>query len=248
MEFKTRCSAISKIIADPRDKSPAEKIASYRVSVEKKQASYDKLKTKDGAMGTKYISDIKVLEKNIEELLPYRHDVVLSASALTHLKDWRMYNEFGRSKDLETDMTKKGKMGEEKSTTLVNQIYGSMYGYQELVTSKDRKEKRKTDDFKTGECDIYIESHNHIRDIKTSWDASTFPGTLFSKPNLDKNYHDQMQGYLDLWDCDIGFVDYCLIDTPTKLICDKLRKLDWKYGIFSMDGLRPQDEHIATVV
>ena len=235
-EFKIRCSAISQIMSDPRDKGSAHKLNCLVSSSKDKIAKYNKLKTKDGKMGLGYIKAISENKEEIKKLWPHRSEIILSDTCLSHLRSWHNFKVNKRSKNIETKVIKKGIWGEEKSTTLLNSLLAKEYDYQSLVTSKGRPDdKRRTDDFKTGECDIYIPSHRHIRDIKTSWDISTFPGGAFPKRTLDKNYHDQMQGYLDLWDCEVGFVDYCLIDTPAQLVSDEISRLNWKYHITGID-------------
>ena len=74
--------------------------------------------------------------------------------------------------------------------------------------------ERKSNDWITGECDIYDPESRLIRDIKTSWSMYTFP--LFDTEC--KDYEWQMRGYMWLWDCDTASVDYCLVDTPEHLI------------------------------
>lgn len=152
----------------------------------------------------------------------------LSATCKSHLKDWYNYNKYGRRNQIETAYTKKGIYMEDDSITLLAQVYKNL-------GIPFKNEERKTDEYKTGECDLYFEELSMVRDIKTSWDIHTFPGGPFGDDKLSKAYFDQMQGYLDLWDAENGFVDYCLIDTPVSLIDSKLYKLNYKFEFLSLD-------------
>lgn len=50
-----------------------------------------------------------------------------------------------------------------------------------------------------------------------------------------------------LWGMDEAELIYCLIDTPSRLIDDELRRLDWKHNIFSTSG-DVRDEAIPFVI
>lgn len=235
-KFKARCSGISQVMSEPKTLTASQKIAKLESQVKKAESAYDKLKTKDGAMGLKYVANVSKWSAEIKEMESIKDEIILSDTCLSHLRKWYNFNYLNRSKNIETNVIKKGIWGEEESTTLLNKLYAKEYGYQILKTSKDRgDDQRRTNEFITGECDVYIPSHKVIRDLKTSWDIHTFPGGAFPKRTLDKGYHDQQQGYLELWDCDTAFVDYCLINTPTRLVSDHLSRLNWKHSFASID-------------
>ena len=84
-----------------------------------------------------------------------------------------------------------------------------------------KNSERKSNQWITGECDIYDAESRTIRDIKTSWSIATYP--LFADNAND--YEWQMRGYMMLWDCDTAIVDYCLVDTPEHLIGYEQREL-----------------------
>ena len=84
-----------------------------------------------------------------------------------------------------------------------------------------KNSERKSNQWITGECDIYDADTRTIRDIKTSWSIATYP--LFADNAND--YEWQMRGYMMLWDCDTAIVDYCLVDTPEYLIGYEQREL-----------------------
>ena len=76
--------------------------------------------------------------------------------------------------------------------------------------------ERRSNDFITGECDLFDSVLKRGHDIKTSWSIATFPIT--SKDCEDKLYEWQMRGYMALWNADEWEVNYCLVDTPDRLI------------------------------
>ena len=84
-----------------------------------------------------------------------------------------------------------------------------------------KNSERKSNQWITGECDIYDADTRTIHDIKTSWSIATYP--LFADNAND--YEWQMRGYMMLWDCDTAIVDYCLVDTPEYLIGYEQREL-----------------------
>jgi hypothetical protein len=81
-----------------------------------------------------------------------------------------------------------------------------------LVKNHDRK----TNDFITGECDLFNEPARRGHDLKCSWSAATFPIAVVDCE--DKLYEWQMRAYMALWDADEWSVDYALVDTPDNLI------------------------------
>lgn len=103
----------------------------------------------------------------------------------------------------------KGKMVEDKSIDLLNNVYFTEY---------QKNTERKTNDWLTGECDI-VEG-NLIRDVKSSWSIDTFPKIQHQAEKIIKSsgYDWQGRGYMLLWDKDQFSVDFCLVDTPIELI------------------------------
>jgi hypothetical protein len=122
---------------------------------------------------------------------------------------------FGVREKTNTKPMQKGIECEQSSIDLLNNV--------EFRLSKPyvKNTERRSNEWITGECDIYDAETSLIRDIKTSWSMATFP--LFAT-NAD-DYEWQMRGYMWLWDCDEASVDYCLVDTPEHLIGYEQRDL-----------------------
>ena len=122
---------------------------------------------------------------------------------------------FGVREKISSKAMQKGIDCEQVSIDLLNNV--------EFRLSKPyvKNSERKSNEWITGECDIYDADTRTIRDIKTSWSIATYP--LFADNAND--YEWQMRGYMMLWDCDTAIVDYCLVDTPEHLIGYEQREL-----------------------
>ena len=122
---------------------------------------------------------------------------------------------FGVREKISNKFMQKGIDCEQQSIDLLNNV--------EFRLSKPyvKNSERKSNQWITGECDIYDAESRTIRDIKTSWSIATYP--LFADNAND--YEWQMRGYMMLWDCDTAIVDYCLVDTPEYLIGYEQREL-----------------------
>ena len=139
----------------------------------------------------------------------------LSESAKKVVEDEIRALYFGVREKISNKFMQKGIDCEQASIDLLNNV--------EFRLSKPytKNTERRSNDWITGECDIYDPDTKLIRDIKTSWSLATFP--LFAT-NAD-DYEWQMRGYMMLWDCEEASVDYCLVDTPEHLIGYEQREL-----------------------
>lgn len=146
----------------------------------------------------------------------------LSVTTKNYLEDLYREQYFKRNKAISTKYTDKGIRCEENSLTLYTETQKNL-----LLKNKVRY----NNEFITGEPD---NTQGLIRDIKTSWDFTTFP--LFDTEIPNKDYYWQLQGYMMLTDTEKAELIYCLVDTPSKLIEDELRRLDWKAHLFDMNG------------
>jgi len=147
----------------------------------------------------------------------------MSRGAKTYADQLVFEKIYGRRKALDIKYLDKGNICEEDSTTLLSLHYNKFL---------DTRSKRKENEWITGECDII--DNETIIDIKTSWDYSTFP--ILQDEPTDTNYEWQLRGYMMLYDKPKAVLSYCLLDTPTRLINDELRRLDYKHNIFTIEG------------
>ena len=138
----------------------------------------------------------------------------LSETAKKLIQDEIRAEYFAVRERINTKPMTKGIECEQASIDLLNDV--------EFRLSKPyiKNTERRSNEWITGECDIFDSESRVIRDIKTSWSLATFP--LFA---TETDYEWQMRGYMMLWDCDTAIVDYCLVDTPEHLIGHEQREL-----------------------
>lgn len=131
----------------------------------------------------------------------------LSVGAKTYIRELAAQEIFGVEFEVSSKAIEKGIECEGDSIDLLNKVRG---------LSLFKNTERKTNDFITGECDLFDESARRGHDIKSSWSIATFPITVADCE--DKLYEWQMRGYMALWDANEWEVNYCLVDTPDRLI------------------------------
>lgn len=187
--FIIRASALSQIMGKPRD--------SGGLTV-KQAEDLAKLQAKE-----------KRTEKQTETMqaLIIKRDTPegLSATAKTYCREDYKYKSLNRVPDqIESKYLEKGNRCEGQAINLLNSLYLENYS---------KHEGRITTDYMTGECDILAPPI--IRDTKCSYSIKTFP-CIGDK--LKEEYYYQMQAYLILYDCEVGYVDFCLVDTPPDII------------------------------
>ncbi|WP_284464854.1 hypothetical protein [Chryseobacterium sp.] len=147
---------------------------------------------------------------------------VLSKSVETHLSDIHKGFFMKRDRNISNKFTEKGIIVEEKSITLYSEVKNTLF----LKNQKYYKNK-----FIHGTPDNV---QKKVRDMKNSWSLDSFP--MYEKIIGNKDYEWQLQGYMELTGVKEAELVYALVDTPIKLINDELRKLDWKQGIFDING------------
>lgn len=132
---------------------------------------------------------------------------VLSVGAKTYIRELAQQEIFGVEFSFSSRETEKGTRMEDESIALLNRVRG---------LSLTKNAERRSNDFITGECDLYDAERRRGHDLKTSWSAKTFPA--FVVDCEDKLYEWQMRGYMALWDAAEWEVNFALIDTPDDLI------------------------------
>lgn len=131
----------------------------------------------------------------------------LSVGAKTYIRELAAQEIFGVEFEISSKQIEKGIEVEGDSIDLLNAVRG---------LSLVKNVERRSNEFITGECDLFDKSANRGHDIKSSWSIATFPITAADCE--DKLYEWQMRGYMALWDADEWEVNYCLVDTPDRLI------------------------------
>ena len=131
----------------------------------------------------------------------------LSVGAKTYIRQLAAQEIFGVDFEISSKHMEKGILVEQQSIDLLNRVRG---------LSLLKNTERKTNDYFTGECDLFDAGKKRGHDIKSSWSVATFPIAVIDCE--DKLYEWQMRGYMALWDADEWEVNYCLVDTPDNLI------------------------------
>jgi len=131
----------------------------------------------------------------------------LSVGAKTYIRELAAQEIFGIDFEISSKYLTKGLEVEDESIALLNRVRG---------LSLEKNTERRTNDWITGECDLFNAELKRGHDLKSSWSAQTFP--ILSSDCYDKLYEWQMRGYMMLWDADFWEVNYALVDTPENLI------------------------------
>jgi hypothetical protein len=131
----------------------------------------------------------------------------LSVGAKTYIRELAAQEIFGVDFVVSSKAMEKGIVCEPDSIDLFNRVRG---------LSLVKNAERRSNEFLTGECDLFNDEARRGHDIKTSWSVATFP--ISTVDCEDKLYEWQMRGYMALWDAQEWEVNYCLVDTPDKLI------------------------------
>ena len=131
----------------------------------------------------------------------------LSVGAKTYIRELAAQEIFGVEFEVSSKQIEKGIEVEGDSIDLLNSVRG---------LSLVKNTERRSNDCITGECDLFDAQAKRGHDIKSSWSIQTFPITVADCE--DRLYEWQMRGYMALWDADEWEVNYCLVDTPDRLI------------------------------
>lgn len=131
----------------------------------------------------------------------------LSVGAKTYIRQLAAEEIFGVDFELSSKPMEKGKLVEPAGIALLNSVRDL-----DLVKNTERR----TDDYITGECDLYDAARRRGHDLKCSWSLATFP--IASMDCEDKLYEWQMRGYMRLWNADEWEVNYAMVNTPDQLI------------------------------
>lgn len=131
----------------------------------------------------------------------------LSVGAKTYIRELAAQEIFGVDFEISSKYIEKGIEVEDQSIALLNSVRG---------LSLSKNVDRRHNDFITGECDLFDDPRKRGHDVKSSWSIATFP--ICVKDCEDKLYEWQMRGYMALWNAEEWEVNYCLVDTPDRLI------------------------------
>ncbi len=91
-----------------------------------------------------------------------------------------------------------------------------------------------SNDFIFGRCDIYSPERKKVVDIKVAWGIHSYLPNHITE--LSTKYWMQMQGYLELYDLEVGEVCWVLLNTPPFLLDREKTKFTEKYMTGEIDA------------
>jgi hypothetical protein len=144
---------------------------------------------------------------------------LLSQTTKTYLQELAVQEVYGIRKEFSSRYTDKGNEVEELSIALCNDVLNLGFIY--------KNEEHFSNDWITGTPDV--NTNEILLDVKSSWDATTFP--FFDTELKNKDYLYQLQGYMWLTGKEEALLCYCLIDTPLQIVEDEIRREHWKASL-----------------
>lgn len=150
---------------------------------------------------------IQFRASGVGKLMSYPDKNSLADGALTHVYELASQLLLNWKPELNTPEIEKGRLVEDQSIALLNQVTGNFY-----VKNKQRI----TTDLFTGEWDIDEPDDDIIIDIKSAYSKKTFP--IILREGDKKLYEWQLDTYMLLRDINHAAIAYVLVDTPDHLI------------------------------
>jgi hypothetical protein len=140
----------------------------------------------------------------------------LSQTTKTYLQELAIEEIYGIRKEFSSRYTDKGNEVEELSIALCNDVLNLGFIY--------KNEEHFSNEWISGTPDV--NTNEILLDVKSSWDATTFP--FFDTELINKSYFYQMHGYMWLTGKEESLLCYCLVDTPLQIVEDEIRREHWK--------------------
>jgi hypothetical protein len=140
---------------------------------------------------------------------------VLSQTTKTYIQELVLQEKYGIYKEFWSRYTDKGNQVEDEAINLAMDTLEVGFIY--------KNEESFSNDWITGTPDVNTDI---LLDVKSSWDATTFP--FFEDELSNKDYFYQLQGYMWLTGKQTSFLCYCLINTPFEIVEDEVRREHWK--------------------
>ena len=156
-------------------------------------------------------SNLLVRATQVSALLtqPRSKSETISETAKSMIEAVALKDLYGIEESFESKYTDKGLMMEATAIELVNRLLFGEY---------KKNEERANNGRFAGTPDVVW--GKEIRDVKCSWSAQTFPWTIEAALKQIKKggYEEQVRTYMMLFDCDVAYIDFCLLSTPDFLL------------------------------
>ena len=150
---------------------------------------------------------------------PRSKSEILSQTAKTYVEEQVLLAKYGIVKTFNSRYTDKGNLVEDESIKLASEVLELGF-----ILKND---EHFSNDWVTGTPDVNTASL--ILDVKSSWDATTFP--FFATEIPTKDYFFQLQGYLWLTNKTKALLVYCLVNTPLDMVQDEIRRAHWNANL-----------------
>jgi hypothetical protein len=144
---------------------------------------------------------------------------LLSQTAKTYIEEQVIQDKYGIKKQFYSRYTDKGILVEDDAIKLVSDILDLGFTW--------KNEDHFTNDWMTGTPDVNTDTV--LLDVKSSWDATTFP--FFATEIPTKDYWFQLQGYMELTNKTESLLCYCLVNTPEEMVEDEVRRAHWNANL-----------------
>ena len=140
---------------------------------------------------------------------------LLSQTAKTYIEEEVLRAKYGIIKTFSSRYTDKGNLVEDEAIEMAANALELGFLY--------KNHEHFSNDFMTGTPDV--NTNDILLDVKSSWDATTFP--FFATEIPTKDYWFQLQGYMELTGKTEALLVYCLVNTPADMIEDEIRRAHW---------------------
>jgi hypothetical protein len=140
---------------------------------------------------------------------------LLSQTAKTYIEEEVLRAKYGINKTFSSRYTDKGNLVEDEAIEMAANALELGFLY--------KNHEHFSNDFLTGTPDV--NTGDVLLDVKSSWDATTFP--FFATEIPTKDYYYQLQGYMELTGKTEALLVYCLVNTPADMIEDEIRRAHW---------------------
>jgi hypothetical protein len=144
---------------------------------------------------------------------------LLSQTAKTYIEEQVISDKYGIKKQFYSRYTDKGILVEDDAIKLVSDILDLGFTW--------KNEEHFSNDWMTGTPDVNTDTV--LLDVKSSWDATTFP--FFATEIPTKDYWYQLQGYMELTNKTESLLCYCLVNTPKEMVEDEVRRAHWNANL-----------------
>jgi len=150
---------------------------------------------------------------------PRSKSEILSQTAKTYVEEQVLLAKYGIVKTFNSRYTDKGNLVEDESIKLASEVLELGF-----ILKND---EHFSNNWVTGTPDV--NTANYVLDVKSSWDATTFP--FFATEIPTKDYYYQLQGYMWLTGKQKSLLVYCLVNTPLDMVQDEIRRAHWSANL-----------------